>query len=161
MNFKAHLSAGVIAGLTIPIIARKIGFDIPNSREFYMIPAVILGSVLPDIDTKSVPSKFYAVFSLLALIIFAIKKMPWHGVLLITPYLLAKIGKHRGFTHSNWIPILIIISPIITRAIYIFFPISAEIKKIVFDYYWLLLSFAIGVFVHKFLDLKVFKRFGK
>ena len=158
MNFGCHLGISTAISLGIPIIAREIGVPIDQAKEIYIIPAIILGGIFSDIDTESIPSKIYAGFAFIALIILAIKNKPWHGVMLMAPYLAAKISKHRGWTHSIYTVFALLISPLIIATIAYLLPFNVQtISDIINNYYWLIVSFSFGICIHKFLDIKWFK----
>jgi membrane-bound metal-dependent hydrolase YbcI (DUF457 family) len=161
MNYPYHLAAGAIAGLSAPIIMKEIGISIPEQQQLAIFPAILLGSIFPDIDTESIPSKIYAAFSLFCLIIFAIKNKPWHGVILMIPYLAAKISRHRGFTHSFKLVISLILIPLVVTLLAIIFPSIDWLANLLLDYYITICCFAAGIVIHKILDMKIFKRFGK
>lgn len=161
MNYPYHLAAGAIVGLSAPIIMNEIGISIPEQQQLFVFPAIVLGSIFPDIDTESIPSKIYATFALVCLTVFAIKHRPWHGVILMIPYLAAKISRHRGWTHSLKFIFSLILIPLIVTLLAIAFPSIGWLANLLLDYYITICCFAAGNVVHKILDMKLFKGFGK
>jgi membrane-bound metal-dependent hydrolase YbcI (DUF457 family) len=161
MNYPYHLAAGTIVGLTAPLILKEVGISVPDQQQLLIFPAILLGSIFPDIDTESIPSKIYAAFSLVCLAIFAIRHRPWHGVILMGPYLAAKISRHRGWTHSFKLVFSLILIPLVVILLAIIVPSIGWLANLLLDYYITICCFAAGIIVHKILDMKILKRFGK
>lgn len=154
MNFKAHLGIATGIAITVPIITKSVGIEIPEYQLDYVIQAIILGGIFPDIDTHSYPSKIYAGLSIFSLLYFAAKNMIWYGVAFMIPFLLAKVSKHRGWTHSKYTVIALAISPFIIQFIAFFLPFNIkQIVKFLENYSWLVWSFCFGMIIHDVIDV--------
>jgi len=144
MNFKGHVI--ITSSIAVASIA-TVKYFYPNSqidRLCYAGAAMVFGGMFPDVDTHSHPSKIYAFLSLIALIVFTVIKFPWFGVAIVAPYLLAKMSKHRGWTHSTIFPILCItLSIVLTERSYAFIGGSQ----------WIIWWFGVGLLIHILIDL--------
>jgi hypothetical protein len=136
MNFKQHRNYG----LTISLLA-SIGYCLfytglylyqSGSLVFswklleYCLGLFVIcfaGSLAPDLDTDSIPSKWVAriLAVYLGIVLFSKQitdsigidyELKWKPVAsLIFIFLIAKIGKHRGISHALfWVPLLMIMS---------------------------------------------------
>lgn len=133
MNFVAHRNYGIATGLSL-----SIGYYVYHAANYYaqsglilfseklfiasliMFAVTVAGSLAPDLDTSSTPSKWAARFLSLyiGLILLSgelIDKFSYDVELHTKPalilafiFVLCKSDKHRGITHALiWIPALI------------------------------------------------------
>ena len=104
MNFKAHLLTSAAVGVAIPLTWKAVGINLSELEIAYMVTATILGGNFADLDHQSIPSKFYALLSVMASIYFFWIKQPVLILFFALPFLVVKMSRHRGFTHSYFIP---------------------------------------------------------
>lgn len=108
MNFSSHAKAGgVLAAATF-----GVNYLFSNSYKIAAMCAglVFIGSIFPDLDTESIPSRWAAragfIFSLACVFWF---KTPLPAAIVGALFFLIKSGSHRGFTHKYYFPILSLI----------------------------------------------------
>lgn len=135
MNFKGHIIGSAVVAVALPVVARMLDVPLTDQQIAYMIPATILGGNFPDLDTQSVPSKFYAIVGLIASVYFMLIRKWEYAAFVMVPFFVAKMGKHRGWTHSYFVPAGFLAGGY-------FFP----------QYNFILSAFAVGHIVHLILD---------
>jgi len=148
MNFKGHLALSSICAAGAMICAPKVGIDITFQEMDYIVPAIIMGSWFPDCDTHSTSSKIYAAILFVLLIIFSLKRQPWYGIALISPFIAAKLSKHRGWMHKYYLPTGLLVAAYFLPKFLTFEPISS----ILIDYFFLVPAFCFGIVTHYFGD---------
>ena len=146
-NYKVHAQAGAIASIPIILLSEYLIQDIRSSITIGI--SVFLGSLAPDLDCESKPSKivgriifFYLLIALLKdysesvfesfkidTWLFNLKLPAWCAVI----FLGFKLDSHRGFTHKYIFPL-------------IFFGIMYYTQLIWFG------AFALGIIVHYVVD---------
>jgi len=106
MNFSQHAKAGLISATIAGIGYYTFANDLKTAVMSAAL--VFIGSVFPDLDTESIPSRWAArigfIFSLLC--IATNKLLP--AAIIGALFFLIKSGKHRGFTHKYSLPALCI-----------------------------------------------------
>lgn len=153
MNFKMHLISGIVVsgGLVSAGLLLDYGMT-PNDIKM-IVPAVILGSLFPDLDTESYISKIYAVFLVVILVFLAYNKLLIFGLIFLAPYLAAKISKHRGWTHSYLLVVALFGLTQASAYLSGFIPGKYVWIVVMIVFYSLAMySFAIGVMIHDFCD---------
>lgn len=114
MNFKAHLATATV--FSIGIGYATIHYNLVTiSNLKTVIPAVVLGGLWPDTDTKSIPTKLYCLFLLIASIYWYAQGTTGYTLLFLIPFLAAQIDKHRGWTHSLYLPPILFFSALIVN----------------------------------------------
>jgi len=134
MNFKGHLIGSIITGL----IASSVAYyqcDVKLDDTAIILPICILGGNFPDVDTNSIPSKFYAIFGLILAIVLIYSGLPALAGAIFVPFILAKATVHRGWTHKYYLPVGMMI-------IANYWP----------EYALILIAFGVGVITHLILD---------
>lgn len=108
MNFYPHLAVTTI--ITAPILyqAHKTGF-LTQEEVIQCGIFAFMGSWFPDLDTNSKPSKWYARLMVPGVPFLVIKEFYLEAIAIVALFVFAKIGKHRGWTHSYWIPVLLLL----------------------------------------------------
>lgn len=164
-NYKGHLTGGLITFLVIFVASTQVMFlSHPNfannfvSNFFLYLSFCLLGSLFPDIDTKSKIQRYFYIFIFL-IIIYLIVSKEWITLSILTPViLLPLIVHHRGIFHKPWFLLFISISILILvqshsdynmkhAIIACFFFITGWMSHIILDYgFW------------RFLRKKVLKR---
>ncbi len=131
MKFSSHLKAGLaisaIAG------AGSYLFFGDTLSAAYAAALTLTGSLFPDLDTNSIPSRWAARIGLLITFICLYTKTYLPAVVAGGLFFAVKSGKHRGFTHSYALPLIAIIVGISSGN-------------------FLFCAFGIGLIVHFFLD---------
>lgn len=137
MNFKGHFIGSCVAGISLPLVAKALDSDgsFVDQDAVVVALSVVLGGNSPDVDTHSTPSRVYSLLSMLAMIYFGMTGQWILIAFIITPFLLAKASRHRGWTHSYVFPALLL-------GLAHLFP----------SYYHMIASFAAGLVVHYVLD---------
>lgn len=130
MNFQGHIAGGIAAGLIYSGVLRLSGYPI---QEALPIPltVTVLASIFPDSDTKSTPTRIFAVFGLVLSVWEATRGQFLHILSYWCIFGLAQASKHRGWTHSYFLPVAIMFSPFPT---------------------YMVAAGAIGLIVHYLLD---------
>ncbi len=111
-KYKTHLFIGFITYL-IMILALKLNI-FGKSHTFLYLAACLLGSLFPDIDTKSMIQKilYFVLFLVMGIAIFA---QNWQiAAILGVVSLIPIISNHRGITHRIWFIIVVpLVIPIV------------------------------------------------
>ncbi len=162
MNFKAHLISGVVVSCGLSVAGLMLDYEPIVSNIKTIVPAVILGSLFPDTDCESVPSRWYAIM-LAVLFPFAFHhEMLWQWGLLLAVFLAAKIFVHRSWTHSKWLVAALVFSSGIVGLISHWIPSDLlYIKDLIKDFEMQIIFFGLGIAGHVIFDHKLFKRFGR
>lgn len=123
MNFREHAIAGAATGTSVAAASYLLIPDIQELAPLTLGLCVFAGSLAPDLDTASKPSKWTArvllVWSILALLkseyqspfdelkhlqwLFEIKLVLW----IDTSFIAFKSCKHRGISHKYVFPIAV------------------------------------------------------
>jgi len=110
MNFPEHSRAGLkVSAVTIGgclFFGDSIGAGLETwiqvKQSFVLGCFVYAGSVFPDLDTESIPSRWAARIGLVFFCIMAYLNKPWPAAIAGALFFLVKADKHRGFTHKYW-----------------------------------------------------------
>ena len=162
MKFKYHLAGSCIVAAASAGILYAMDTDISPNTLILCSVAVILGGNFPDVDTKSTPSKIYALMIVLTFPILYYTGMIWYWIAFLAPFIAAQMSKHRGWTHSVWFVLSLVGLVIVAESISLSIPDELEwIKQIILKFDLQIVCFSIGVITHLFLDSKFLKRFGR
>ena len=131
MNFKAHLIAGSIAGIAISAINYYFSKDLKSSIILGSI--TLAASLVPDIDTGSIPSRIFAWLGILVSCFLLYFKNPFPAAIIGIVYMAFSSDKHRGFTHKWALPICCFIASYLTKQLW-------------------LSAFGLGLIVHYVMD---------
>ncbi len=160
MNYKNHLIFGISTSIATPAIMNQIGYNLNPSDIALIIPTVIAGSLFPDCDTQSIPSRIYAILGLITSVFFFIAGMNNFIIPLWLPFIFAKMSKHRGWTHSPLLPLGLILVPWLIFKTTISSLNYQHIAELTHEYRFVFLSFSIGLICHLVLDTRWFKKFA-
>jgi hypothetical protein len=162
MNFGGHLIAATIGAVVTSHTMIKYNDFTPETAKI-IIPAVILGANFPDTDTNSIPSKIYAALIILLSYYWFRIGTPIYIPFVVIPYILAKRSKHRGWTHSLWLPFSLFLISILFKTFNHFINIkiiTGEIKlqsiilvKLFIKYQLAIESFSLGLLIHVIPDI--------
>lgn len=137
-NFKGHLIAGSISSVALAAGSYYLTGDVLLSTSWGS--CVFIGSLAPDIDTGSIPSRIFAISGIIISAFLLYIGMTREAALIGIVYMAFSSDKHRGFTHG-WMLI------IATMCLGI---LGAYGKIHIF--YSLLAPFSFGLIVHKVMD---------
>ncbi len=147
-NYKKHIAGGFAGYLIIlSLIIKSYNPTLTTALQWLL--STIIGSLFPDIDTKS---KFQKIFYFGLLILFIILTIQNNSNLLIFISFLGLIPlvvNHRGIFHKLWF--ILLLSALIIFVTNLYAP--AKIEFISLN----LLFFLIGVISHLWLDLGIKK----
>jgi len=105
MNFREHLIAGAIGSVAIA------GTHAAITQSVDLFPlisiACLFGSLAPDLDTQSKPSKFVALLLSAFCVYSIIVREPYFALFLSAGFLFIKSFNHRTFTHIWTLPIIL------------------------------------------------------
>jgi hypothetical protein len=139
MNFSEHAKAG---GLVAAAVTIGLGLYLDDFKTPFQAGLLAFsGSLFPDLDIDSIPSRYTA----RACFCFSIALMwldnPWPPAIAGTLFFLVKSGKHRGFTHKYSLPL---------------------ICGLLAAFYgnWLFAAFGVGLLTHYALDRLYFFDWG-
>jgi hypothetical protein len=76
-------------------------FFVLETVDFLFVPLLFfMGGLFPDLDTHSTPSKWAARVGVIISAFLIYKNLPLYAALIGIIFMLTKVGKHRGWTHS-------------------------------------------------------------
>ncbi|MFH2131280.1 MAG: hypothetical protein ABIK68_12975, partial [bacterium] len=125
MKFRAHLIGGITAGVIVVGIAAKSGIiarDALSPSALFQIGTIaqsgalvaaslflltLAMSLFPDLDTASVPQRWFFRTAFILLVILLVMKQMGLFACLTFILLLPLLHRHRGWTHSKWTPFAI------------------------------------------------------
>ncbi len=176
MKFRGHLIGGMVAGAVVVGIAVKSGavslaFSSPlafiqsslNDRDSALAAAglfllTLVMSLFPDLDTASVPQRwFFRAAFVLLLILLLLKQMDMFAIVTFL-LLLPLLHRHRGWTHSKWTPFVLSIFAIlvltyIQETRMISGRLSIDLIVTLFQEYWtIIMACVLGHYTHLVLD---------
>jgi hypothetical protein len=178
MRFRGHLIGGAVAGVVVVGIAAKSGIiatddftlstlvelstwqqsDISTAMTLFLLTLIM--SLFPDLDTASVPQRwFFRLAFILLVVLFIFKQMELFAIVTFV-LLLPLLHHHRGWTHHKLTPFAISIV-IIAITIYLRFPFtridgfSIDQGVSLFQNYWIIiLACVVGHYTHLLLDAR-------
>ena len=178
MRFRGHLIGGVVAGAVVVGIAAKSGIvtidalslsalvqvspahqsDTSTTITLFLLTLVM--SLFPDLDTASVPQRwFFRAAFVLLIVLLLLKQMDIFAIVTFV-LLLPLLHHHRGWTHSKLTPFAISIL-IIAVTIYLRFPLLRiegfsinQVVSLFQDYWIIILACVFGHYTHLLLDAR-------
>ena len=175
MNFKQHFTGGLIVAtgsvLALQIIGNSESFievtsswskiDLNSFATYINIFFIILfSSLAPDLDTASVPQRWFYRASLITLLILLIYKEIEIFIALALYVHMPLLHKHRGWTHYKSTPIFMYISMLIileylqAEKSWLYNFKWSRVTDAFFGYYLYGLACCAGHYTHLFLDTK-------
>lgn len=137
MNFRAHFTGGIIAGLSVAVACGGVGLG--SSVAAAGAAAALLMSMFPDLDTHSTPSKwFYTLLAPACIYLWMVGYSSiafWTLVVSVIPKMLS----HRGLLHHK-------LTGIILPASVFALPIPQVMQLVVY------VAAVIGFYTHLLLD---------
>lgn len=144
MNFKGHLIGGLSSGLIVGGIG--LWLQLPLESAVTLGGAVFIGSQFPDLDTGSIPTRWFGRIGFLfsfAILMYSLKA--GFGNLTLAGYTVGLISlfsqgsKHRGLTHKYYIPLIL--------GGLFFYPVFEGTLMP-----FICLGLSSGIFIHLFID---------
>ena len=153
-GFKAHALTGLSSSIAIAISCIYYGVVGGFEQIKIVIPAIFFGSLFPDTDCKSTPTKLYATGLILAVPYLLWMDLDFKLILIpLIPFLFAQAGNHRGWTHSLKTVLILFFTEFILKCItYIIKPEYKYVIDIINMYNLHIQSFAVGMGVHILID---------
>lgn len=102
MNFVDHSRIGAISSA---IIATGSLYFYQFEQAVLVGIVVYIGSLFPDLDTDSIPSRWAARLGLAFCCVMLYLEKPYPPAIVGGLFMLLKADKHRGFTHKWWFPL--------------------------------------------------------
>lgn len=106
MEFKEHATGGVIVAATATCIYSLI---LKSTIEpWHIFGYVLAGSLFPDLDTNSRPSKIAALFGFCLGLWALWNREPYFALIFLTAFAFIKTFNHRTYTHLYTLPAILI-----------------------------------------------------
>jgi len=108
MNFKNHLLAGTATG----IITGATAWYITKNPSIGLVFAgvTVIGSLISDLDTGSIPSRIFAWIGIAASCFMLYTGKPKIAAVIGIIFMFFNLDHHRGFTHKWILPIVCFIA---------------------------------------------------
>ncbi len=162
MNYHGHLIGSSLVSAVAVGISIAVNPEIEPKTLAIIAVCIILGGLFPDIDTASLPSRWYSILMALSLPVFFYYDMPWHWIAVLIPYVAAKSFPHRKWTHSWLLVGTLLFSTVIAQLISKYTPVDLLlVKEFIEDFEMQIIFFGIGVASHIIFDGKIFKGIGR
>ena len=101
MKFEGHAKYGVAS-----LIVASLATSIDGVFEPLVIPVALAFSFFPDLDTNSIPQRWFYRALTVALLVLSYKGMDKHAIALAIVCISPLLHKHRGWTHELWSPFI-------------------------------------------------------
>lgn len=108
MNFSQHARAGLTASAFTGIASFFYYQKIDQPLLIGLV--TFIGSIFPDLDTESIPSRWTARIGFICSLILLYNDKPTPVAIVGTLFFLVKSDKHRGFIHKYWFAAVFIIA---------------------------------------------------
>ncbi len=142
MMFKEHAIAGLATGL---VVAGGAYYFLPDPRLGPVFGLIAFaGSLAPDIDTGSIPSRIFAWAGIALSILLLHQNSPEPAAYIGIVYMAFSADKHRGFSHKWILPI----TCFLIAGVGIYYPDIFPLFKRLF---WLI-PFGLGIITHFIID---------
>ncbi len=146
MIFRQHLGYGFVASAiaSASFAFAKSGFELPITADSGDIALVfglcLAGSLAPDLDTQSTPSRIVAIFGFFFCSLSLFHREPYPALIFATAFIFIKSLSHRGWIHTYTLPLILVVMGIVLQL-------------------WMIIPFSLGIIVHFKCDgMKVFKK---
>ena len=146
-NYKTHLFAGTVTFACLLLVMRNFNPNLFTALQW--LCCCLIGSLFPDIDTKSKIQKVFYIFLLIIFITLTIKNKTKLFVPLSFIGITPLIVNHRGIFHNLWFIIAIGIAIVFIVSIYSPNQTALAANNVIF--------FIAGAFSHLWLDLGIKK----
>lgn len=147
-NYRGHLFGGSLLYLAVLFVFSLYSFDMPMLSLWFL--SVLLGSLFPDVDTKSKGQKIFYRFALCSILLLLIFQKFIPALIFSIASFMPVLVRHRGIFHSATFSCLIIGG------------ITFCLSQIFVQYKFMIFScgafFLLGIFSHLLLDFGI-KRF--
>ena len=102
MNFAQHARGGLTASIVVTMTSFIYFRDFDRSLLRGLM--IFTGSLFPDLDTDSKPSKWAARIGLVVSVVTLALNKPYIAGMIGTMFFFVKSGRHRGFIHKYHFP---------------------------------------------------------
>jgi len=164
MNFKGHLTAGIVTGFAVSGLASLFSPVTPWAI-FQLTTIATLFALFPDLDTSSIPQRWFYRCVFVLLVILSIQGKYQLAALFAIVALMPILSTHRGWTHS---PLAACLSPfvfaffyeyLLTKPAHVYAVSLDKIFSHVSNHIWYVIACMLGWLSHLLLDsrLKLFK----
>ncbi len=170
MNFKGHVTGGVVTGVAVTtsamVLSGPVGIPAPPLVLAQVFAVTVFFSLFPDLDISSVPQRWFFRAIFLTLLVLSYYGYYEEATLLALVAISPLLDHHRSWTHnvlSVWI------FPFILACIYEYiltkdrFFTSWSLENVtthLLDNLWLVVACIFGWYTHLLLDsLKRFRKF--
>ena len=145
-NYRGHLvGGGIFAGVVLAGLYFLLGITFSWVSAITLTIAALLGSLFPDVDTKSKGQRIFYLSLTALLIVLFFQRRYEYMIMLIPMILLPVIVHHRGLFHKTWF-ILIFVGFVTLYACVSWPGLRVTIV-------WHSLFFVLGALSHLYLDL--------
>lgn len=142
-NYKTHLFAGTVTFAGLLLVMHNYNTNLFTALQW--LSCCLIGSLFPDIDTKSKIQKVFYIFLLIIFITLTIKNKTKLFVPLSFIGIAPLIVNHRGIFHNLWFIIAIGIAIVFIVSIYSPNQTALALNNVIF--------FIAGAFSHLWLDM--------
>ena len=108
MRARGHLIGGVIAGVSVAGIGTLSGHvgGLLHPDWWGVTATGVFFSLFPDVDTDSLPRRWFYRFVVVGLLYLAWSGQERLGLWLAMLTMLPLLDHHRGWTHGRWMPLV-------------------------------------------------------
>jgi uncharacterized metal-binding protein len=134
MNFRSHLTGGALASTVLTVGYSFLQKPPINQDDLaLMFGACLIGSLAPDLDTQSKPSKFLSIVLTVFGIWSIVNREPYPALFCLTGFAFIKSFNHRTWCHVYSLPLVL------------------TLVSVQFNLWWLI-PFSVGLVVHYACD---------
>lgn len=111
MRARGHLAGGALAGGGVAAAATALGYvpGIDHALWWAVVATTLFFSLFPDVDTDSLPRRWFYRGVLAALLWLAWQRRFEQATLLASAAVLPLVDHHRGWTHGRYTPLLAVL----------------------------------------------------
>mgnify|MGYP003463295022 FL=1 len=152
-NYRGHLFGGSLLYLAVLFIFSLYSFDLSMLSLWFL--SILLGSLFPDVDTKSKGQKIFYRFALCSILLLLIFQKFAPALIFSIASFMPVLVRHRGIFHNIWFS-----SGLVGCMILVLSQLFVQYKFMIFSCG---AFFLLGIFSHLVLDfgLKRFLGFKK
>lgn len=162
MNFKGHITGGIIAGATLTVSAvalgEPLGLPAPPWVLAQIFAVTVFFSLFPDLDISSIPQRWFFRGIFVLLLVLGYYEYYEEATLLALVAITPLLDHHRSWTHHVLSALLF---PVVLACLYEYLLTKNQFfqqwsfERIVFHlqtHLWLVIACIAGWYTHLFLD---------
>lgn len=109
MTFKGHLAGGILIGIAVASGASHLGCVPPGDQRLWagVCATAVFFSLFPDLDTSSVPQRWFFRVVFAALLYLGWSARYELGLVVAVLAMLPVVDHHRGWTHWKISPLIV------------------------------------------------------